>query len=220
MNSTPTPTPPQSDADNPNPNGVNRANGRQPLAAHSSGYAGKSPFPAPPSRFTPRTPSQFLSMSPTNTDVSAIAHPSYLLRSPPSSTISLPSLDPASSNDRLVMINHINRIKSLGYHWAHTPIHLPTSKSRFPAAPHPYLYPYPLAVSQRLHPPPSSVTNPTCHPHLANSTTYTISHLPLPPPPMLTRVNGHVANAKPRRRLAHGVAVCESQPPNVLFIKT
>ncbi|KIR36820.1 Grx4 family monothiol glutaredoxin [Cryptococcus deuterogattii CA1014] len=116
MNSTPTPTPPQPDADNPNPNGANRANDRQPLAAHSSGYAGKSPFPAPPSRFTPRTPSQLLSISPTNTDVSAIARPSYLLRTPPSSTISLPSLDPASSNDRLVMINHINRMKSLGSH--------------------------------------------------------------------------------------------------------
>ncbi|KIR56107.1 Grx4 family monothiol glutaredoxin [Cryptococcus gattii Ru294] len=115
MNSTPTPTR-QPDADNPNPNGANRANGRQPLAAHSSGYAGKSPFPAPPSRFTPRTPAQFLSVSPTNTDVSAIAHPSYLLPTPPSSTISLPSPDPASSNDRLVMINHINRIKSLGSH--------------------------------------------------------------------------------------------------------
>lgn len=116
MNSTPTPTPPQPDADNPNPNGANRANDRQPLAAHSSGYAGKSPFPAPPSRFTPRTPSQLLSISPTNTVVSAIARPSYLLRTPPSSTISLPSLDPASSNDRLVMINHINRMKSLGSH--------------------------------------------------------------------------------------------------------
>lgn len=113
MNSTPTPTP-QSDADNPISNGANRANGRQPLAAHSSGYAGKSPFPAPPSRFTPRTRAKFLSISPTNSDVSAIAHSSYLLPTPPCSTISLPSLDPASSNDRLVMINHINRIKSLG----------------------------------------------------------------------------------------------------------
>lgn len=110
MNSTPTPTP-QPDTDNPHSNDANHADDRRPLAAHIPDYAGKSPFPAPPSRFTPRTPLQFLSNSPTNTDASAISCPSYILPTLPSSAASLPSLDPPSSNDRLAMIN---RIKSLG----------------------------------------------------------------------------------------------------------
>lgn len=110
MNSTPTPTP-QPDTDNPHSNDANHADDRRPLAAHIPDYAGKSPFPAPPSRFTPRTPLQFLSNSPTNTDASAISCLSYILPTLPSSAASLPSLDPPSSNDRLAMIN---RIKSLG----------------------------------------------------------------------------------------------------------
>lgn len=112
MNSTPTPTP-RSDTDNPNSNDANHADDRQHLAVYTSGYAGKSPFPAPPSRFTPRTPLQFLSNSPTDTDASAISPPSYILPPPPSSAASLPFLNHPPSNDRLAMIN---RIKSLGSH--------------------------------------------------------------------------------------------------------
>ncbi|TYJ52879.1 Grx4 family monothiol glutaredoxin [Cryptococcus floricola] len=92
------------------PSDANKPEMERRATAPPAPFAGKSPFPAPASRFTPRTPLQYLSQSPTNSDISMISSPAYLLPTPPSSAASLPN-DSPYPNDRMAMMN---RIKSLG----------------------------------------------------------------------------------------------------------
>nr|XP_031858737.1 Grx4 family monothiol glutaredoxin [Kwoniella shandongensis]KAA5525809.1 Grx4 family monothiol glutaredoxin [Kwoniella shandongensis] len=84
----------------------------RPSAAPSP-YAGKSPFPPPPSRFTPRTPLQFLSHSRTPSASSTASSHGSIIRTPSTSMTSASGLATPSPTDlppaKFAMVNNRNK---------------------------------------------------------------------------------------------------------------